>query len=115
MFADVLGEPEFTVAVHAGDINAMRPLDWAAFGEALRRQHAARAVERVAARVDVSWRDQHGMLVEIPQGFGRALVRVRRGQQQFRGPAAAGVGLAITATRPDGAPSPRLFTAVTRT
>lgn len=73
-----------SLAVNAGDINAMRPLDWAAFRDALETKGAGRAVDRVTARIDVSWKPGPRVLVEPPQGFGRALVRVRRGQQQFR-------------------------------
>jgi len=73
-----------SLAVNAGDINAMRPLDWAAFREALVAKDASRAVERVAARVDLSWPGKPGVPIEAPGGFSHALVRVRRGQQQFR-------------------------------
>jgi ribosomal protein S27AE len=73
-----------SLAANAGDINAMRPLDWAAFREALIAKDAGRAVDRVTARVDISWQPESGVLVEVPQGFSHALVRVRRGQQQFR-------------------------------
>lgn len=73
------------LGVHAGDINAIRPLEWAAFREALVARNAVRAVDRVSARVDVAWpRAGSGVHAEPPQGFGQALVRVRRGQQQFR-------------------------------
>jgi ribosomal protein L37AE/L43A len=72
------------LAVNAGDINAMRPLDWAALTEALRTKDADRAVERVASRVDFSWQPATGVVVHLPQGFSHALVRVRKGQQQFR-------------------------------
>ena len=74
-----------SLAVNAGDINAMRPLEWAAFRRALLAKDADRAVERVSARVDVSWPPTgSGVLIEAPHGFNHALVRVRRGQQQFR-------------------------------
>lgn len=74
-----------SLAVNAGDINAMRPLEWAAFREALLAKDAARSVDRVSARVDVSWPPaKSGVVIEAPHGFHRALVRVRRGQQQFR-------------------------------
>lgn len=54
---------------------SMRRLRWAAFQDALVGRGADRAVDRVAHRVpDFSF----------PQGHGVALVRVRRGQQQFR-------------------------------
>ncbi len=71
-------------AVHAGDINAMRPLNWSTFRTALAAKHADIAVDRVTARADVSWGRPDGLPVEMPQGFSRALVRVRRGQRQFR-------------------------------
>lgn len=73
-----------SLAVHPGDINAMRPLDWARFGETLRSKGADVAVDRVTARVDTSRRPSSGPQVEMPQGFSQALVRVRRGQRQFR-------------------------------
>jgi len=71
-------------AVHAGDINSIRPLNWQTFRAALLATSAGPAVDRVAARVELSWASDHGVRVEIPQGFGRSLVRVRRGQRQFR-------------------------------
>ncbi len=81
----VLDEREIrSHAVHAGDINAMRPLVWATFRAALLAKSADLAVERVAARADLTWAEARGMHVEIPQGFTRSVVRVRRGQRQFR-------------------------------
>jgi len=80
----LLDEPEVrALAVHAGDFNAMRALDWSALRTALVAKDAQRAVERVTARTEPSW-SSSGVQVELPQGFGRALVRVRRGQRQFR-------------------------------
>ncbi len=74
----VLVEHELrALAVNPGDINAMRALDWAAFGAALAARQATRAVDRVTARHDVGWGPG-------PDGFTHALVRVRRGQQRFR-------------------------------
>lgn len=70
---------------NAGDINAMRPLDWAAFREALLGRDAVRAVDRVvqrAGRVDLA--GPPGTTVELAGGFRQALVRVRRGQEAFR-------------------------------
>jgi hypothetical protein len=68
-----------------GDINAMRPLNWTAFREALASRGAGRAVERVTARVpDLSWPPATSPGVELRHGFGHAIVRVRRGQQRFR-------------------------------
>ncbi len=81
----LLGEKEIrSLAVNAGDINAMRPLDWAALRRSLIAKGAGRAVERVTARVDLSWQPVSGVHVALPQGFTQALVRVRRGQRQFR-------------------------------
>lgn len=73
-----------SLAVNAGDINAMRPLDWTAFGNALASKGAAHAVHRVIARADIGWASAPGLHVELAQGFGQELVRVRRGQRQFR-------------------------------
>ncbi len=73
-----------SLAVHPGDINAMRPLDWAAFGEALIAAGAPHAVGRIDRRVDVDRQHLGGLQVEMPHGFTTALVRVRRGQRQFR-------------------------------
>lgn len=81
----LLGKDEIkSVQTNAIDINAMRPLDWAAFSEVLTVKNAARAVERVAARIEVSWPLPSVPQVNVPHGFSHALVRVRRGQQQFR-------------------------------
>jgi hypothetical protein len=72
-------------AVHPGDINAIRPLRWSALCAALVGKDAARAVERISARIDIRWQPTDPeVLVQIPQGFTHALVRVRRGQRQFR-------------------------------
>ena len=73
-----------SLAVNVGDINAMRPLDWTTFREALVAKNARRAADRVTERVDLSWHRGPGILVESPQGFSHVLVRVRRGQQHFR-------------------------------
>jgi predicted RNA-binding Zn-ribbon protein involved in translation (DUF1610 family) len=68
-----------------GSINSMRQLDWAAFRQALLDKGAGRAVERLTARVpDLSWQPPDGSRVEAIGGFGHAIVRVRRGQRQFR-------------------------------
>ncbi len=93
-----------SLAVNAGDINAMRPLEWEAFREALLAKDAVRAVDRVSARVDVSWSPtESGVLIEAPHGFNHALVRVRRGQQQFRDQLLASQGSACAFT--GGAPA----------
>lgn len=82
----VLDERELrAVQTNAIDINAMRPLDWTAFREALARRDAGRALARVRARVpDLRWPDPDGVAVELPGGFRHTLVRVRTGQAQFR-------------------------------
>lgn len=78
------GDEIRSLAVHTGDFNAMRPLDWAAFRQALIDKDARRAVDRITARVDFAQAIRSDVRVEMPQGFTHALVRVRRGQQQFR-------------------------------
>lgn len=81
----LFGEHELrSLAVNAGDINAMRPLDWPAFRQALIAKDSGRAVDRITARVDLRWEPAAGVVVEFPQGFSHALVRVRRGQRHFR-------------------------------
>lgn len=78
------GDELRSLATHAGDINAMRPLDWAGFQAALTARGAGRAVDRVDARtMDLSW-SPATVHLEIPQGFRHTMVRVRRGQRQFR-------------------------------
>lgn len=68
-----------------GSINSMRELDWPAFREVLVDRGAGRAVERLTARTpDLSWQPPDGSPVEAAGGFGQAIVRVRRGQRQFR-------------------------------
>mgnify|MGYP000889333821 CR=1 FL=1 len=67
-----------------GDINAMRPLDWTAFSNALVVRKAGRAIERVAARVDLAWQEGQDLQIDAAHGFASALVRVRRGQRRFR-------------------------------
>src|SRR5690625_949427 len=73
-----------SLAVHAGDQNAMRPLDWTAFGDALASKGAGRTIHRVAARLDISWAPTPGLEVALPHGFRQEVVRVRKGQRQFR-------------------------------
>lgn len=74
------------LAVHKGDFNAMRPIEWAALQEALVAKKAERAVARLAGRMSgvESFAVPPGTAVLMPQGFRHALVRVRRGQRQFR-------------------------------
>ncbi|SEE70298.1 HNH endonuclease signature motif containing protein [Ruania alba] len=74
-----------SLALKAGDINAMRPLNWSAFREVLLDRHAGRAVARVGARMpDLIWPAEPLDVVGTPGGFRRTIVRVRRGQQRFR-------------------------------
>jgi len=82
----VLDEREIrSVQKNAIDINAMRPLDWAAFRSALLGKHADRAVQRVAGRVpDLVWPSTDEPGLELSGGFRQSLVRVRRGQRAFR-------------------------------
>lgn len=81
----ILGERELrSLAVHTGDINAMRPLNWLAFQQSLIEKQLGRAVDRVTSRVDLVWQPASGAGVDAPQGFTTALVRVRKGQRQFR-------------------------------
>lgn len=54
---------------------SMRPLRWDAFQESLATKGAERAVGRVASRAPD---------LLFPQGHGLEMVRVRRGQRQFR-------------------------------
>ena len=98
----VLDGPEVrALGVHATDINAMRPLDWPAFRQTLVDKRAGRAVDRIAARVDLAWPSQ--IQLELPQGFARALVRVRRGQREFRQQVLAAQGnvCAFTGSAPE--------------
>lgn len=71
-------------AANPGDINAMRPLNWSSFRAALVGKQAGRAVDRVSARVDLGRPREPGLQFELSQGFAQSLVRVRRGQSQFR-------------------------------
>lgn len=82
----VLDEHEVrAVQTNAVDINAMRPLNWDAFRDALARKDAGRALSRVQGRLpDSVWSDGAGVTLELSGGFRRSLVRVRRGQRQFR-------------------------------
>jgi len=87
------------------DINAMRPLDWVALSRALGAKRAQVAMNPIAARVDLAHMPMGRPGVEIPQGFEVSLVRVRRGQQQFRDHllAAQGAICAFTGAAPSRA------------
>ncbi|NOW02226.1 HNH endonuclease signature motif containing protein [Isoptericola chiayiensis] len=74
-----------SLTVHQGDINAMRPLDWAAFRAALTAKGAGLALERLGARTpDLVWDRDTTLAVDFAHGFLHTMVRVRRGQRQFR-------------------------------
>ncbi|PZR52938.1 HNH endonuclease [Xylanimonas oleitrophica] len=79
------GDEVRSLSANSGDFNAMRPLDWARFSDVLAARGGGRAVDRVSGRaLGVDWRPLPGLRVEPPQGFRHSLVRVRRGQRQFR-------------------------------
>lgn len=82
----LLGAKELKgLAVHRGDINAMRPLRWDAFKSALVAQGADRAVGRMVSRTpDLAWGSASEIELASSHGHVRSLVRVRRGQQRFR-------------------------------
>ncbi|GAA3694576.1 hypothetical protein GCM10022399_08940 [Terrabacter ginsenosidimutans] len=77
------GQEIRSLAVHPGDINAMRPFDWAAFRQALLVKGAEPAINRVNLRADLLWPSER-TVIEMPSGFTQALVRIRRGQGLFR-------------------------------
>lgn len=91
------------LALHKGDINAMRPLDWQALQAALAQKNADRAVERIASRVDLTWPTTAHPDVDFTHGHTQALVRVRRGQRKFREHllAAQGTSCAFTGSAPE--------------
>lgn len=101
----VLDDKEIrAVQRNAIDINAMRPLDWRAFHDVLVRKDAGRALSRVLGRVpDVSWHGDATVSVDLSGGFQHALVRVRRGQRQFRAHllASQGNSCAFTGAAPE--------------
>ena len=73
------------LTTHPVDINAMRPLNWNAFRDALVNRHADRAVARLSARsTEFLWQPGGDLQVRFAQGHRQSLVRVRRGQRQFR-------------------------------
>lgn len=81
----LLSEQEVrSLALHPGDINAMRPIDWGRLRQLLLERGADRAVGRATARIEVSHQDSSGLGLELAHGFTHAFVRVRRGQQAFR-------------------------------
>lgn len=64
---------------------SMRALDWAAFQDALEKRGADKAVSRVVGRAPDFMHPQLGDLpIEFPSGHIEAVVRVRRGQRNFR-------------------------------
>lgn len=81
----VLTGPELrSVAVNPREFNAMRRLDWTALENALLQKGVSRAVNRIDARADLRYPSGVDLTLDLPQGFTRALVRVRRGQTRFR-------------------------------
>ncbi|WP_156165502.1 HNH endonuclease signature motif containing protein [Demequina rhizosphaerae] len=73
------------LTVHEGDFNAMRPIDWHALENALVERRADRAVARMTGRMpQIERHTRDGIIIDMPQGFRHAVVRVRRGQRQFR-------------------------------
>lgn len=92
-----------SLAVHPGDQNAMRPLDWAAFSAVLEARGAGHAIHRVTARLDITWAPAPALHVTLPPGFRHEVVRVRRGQREFREHllAAQGSNCAFTGRAPE--------------
>lgn len=81
---DVMSGAELrALQTNRGEPNAMRPMDWLAFQDALAEKNAVRALERMAMRVPTLAIDVV-LHVVFPQGFTRETVRVRRGQGAFR-------------------------------
>ncbi|MFV0632788.1 HNH endonuclease [Demequina sp.] len=74
-----------TLSVHATDINAMRPIHWEALQVSLVEHHSDLALRRLASRLPApSMGHGDGLVVTIPGGFSETVVRVRRGQSEFR-------------------------------
>jgi hypothetical protein len=64
---------------------SMRSLNWTAFRDALEDRGAERAVSRVLNRApDFFLPPQGGVQITFPSGHMQAVVRVRRGQRNFR-------------------------------
>lgn len=64
---------------------SMRELDWAAFAAALDAKGADRAINRIQNRVpDFQFLSGENLHVTIPSGHSTTMVRVRKGQRQFR-------------------------------
>lgn len=63
---------------------SMRSLDWAAFRNALEDRGAERAVSRVVEKAPDFFFPQQGVQIEFPAGHAQTVVRVRRGQRNFR-------------------------------
>lgn len=73
------------LAVRPGDFNAMRPIELPALRSALAEKGAERALDRMGKRSrDLVLPGGAGVWAGISQGFTETLVRVRRGQGQFR-------------------------------
>jgi hypothetical protein len=69
----------------SGSFNSVREIDWPAFQQALVNKDADRALHRMLARVpDLSWPPTTEPRIEFVHGFEHSIVRVRRGQRDFR-------------------------------
>ena len=72
---------------------SMRALDWTAFKGALESAGATRAISRIQARSpDLVFPGQTSVEIAIPSGHTQSMVRVRRGQSQFRDRLLASLG-----------------------
>lgn len=73
------------VCVSAKSQLSMRELDWEAFSSAVKTHGGGRALQRVVDRSpDLVFPTTDDVPTEFRQGHSRAMVRVRRGQRQFR-------------------------------
>lgn len=73
------------LAVNPREFNSMRALNWPAFQASLTEKRHYLALDRIATRApDLSWPGPGLPTVETQSGHTKALVRVRRGQQDFR-------------------------------
>ncbi|WP_144018648.1 HNH endonuclease signature motif containing protein [Demequina sp. NBRC 110051] len=73
------------LALHAGDFNAMRPVSWTGLSGLLEEKGADRALSRLTGRVPESVLPRDAPLrIKFDQGHRQSVVRVRRGQSQFR-------------------------------
>lgn len=71
--------------IKSASFNAIREIDWTAFENLLAAKGARRALGRIAARVpDLSYPLPTEPQIELAHGFNQSIVRVRRGQREFR-------------------------------